>query len=90
MIHSHRLIAALLPAATVAAAPPSAHPDTSPHCSRIGDGLHTAEAQRRSGGFHRLDQLPSANEYLTVLRSEDGCQKPVIVRYDVDGRASGR
>jgi hypothetical protein len=27
--------------------------------------------------------LPNADQYLTVLRSEDGCPKPVIVHYDI-------
>ena len=77
-----RRVLALIPL-LIAAAPPWAQPDKA-NCSRIGDGLHAASSG--AGGFQRLDQLPPANEYLTVLRSEDGCQKPVIIRYNVDRR----
>jgi hypothetical protein len=83
-----RRLAVLLLAPSLIAAAPSAGTTA---CSRIGDGLHPAAGLPTAGGFRRLDQLPPANEYLTVLRSEDGCQKPVIVRYDVDRKpASGR
>ena len=38
----------------------------------------------------KLNELPNANHYLTVLRTEDGCQKPVIVRYDIGSAPSAR
>ena len=42
--------------------------------------------------FRRLGDLPPANAVLTVLRTEDGCSTPVIVRYGIgarDSRAQG-
>lgn len=37
-------------------------------------------------GLKRLDQLPPADHILTVLRTEDGCIKPVIVRHGIGAR----
>ncbi|HWI85950.1 MAG TPA: hypothetical protein VNT42_06455 [Sphingomonas sp.] len=31
----------------------------------------------------KLNELPNADQYLTVFRSEGRCSKPVIVRYDI-------
>jgi hypothetical protein len=45
-------------------------------------------AVKSQAHFRRLDQLPPANEQLTVIRSVDGCQKPVIVRYNIGGNSS--
>lgn len=34
----------------------------------------------------KLNELPNADEYLTVMRlDENGCQKPAIVNYDIGG-----
>jgi hypothetical protein len=80
------MLRALLLAAPllIAAAPP---PDTAdPGKGCINHGPDLAARDQTGGGLRRLDQLPPANEYLTVIRSIDGCQKPVIVRYNVDGR----
>lgn len=41
-------------------------------------------------GAQKLNELPNANHYLTVFRTEDGCQKPVIVRYDIGSAPHGR
>ena len=34
----------------------------------------------------KLTELPSADAYRAVLRSDGGCQVPVIVKYNVGGR----
>lgn len=36
--------------------------------------------------FRKLVELPPANLQLAVLRTEDGCIVPVIVRYGIGGR----
>jgi hypothetical protein len=74
------------PLLLIAAAPPADKSDVGKGC--MNRGVDYATAQPDSGGFRRLDQLPPANEILTVLRSVDGCEKPVIVRYNVGGNAS--
>jgi hypothetical protein len=51
------------------------------------DGATSIAGTQDQGGVRRLDQLPPANEILTVIHSEDGCQKPVIVRYGIGGAA---
>lgn len=68
-----------------------------PATAWAGPTHHRADAARCAGGslevvqgggkarFRRLDQLPPANEQLTVIRREDGCRKPVIVRYGIGG-----
>jgi len=38
----------------------------------------------------KLNELPNANHYLTVFRTEDGCQKPVIVRYEIGSAPHAR
>ncbi len=34
-------------------------------------------------GVHPLSKEPPANQYLTVLRSFDGCPVPVVLREDI-------
>jgi len=66
----------------VAAAPPPADKaDIGKGC--MNHGADYAAARTGPNGFRRLDQLPPANEILTVIHSVDGCQKPVIVRYGI-------
>ena len=51
------------------------------------------EAARRGGklGLKRLNELPAADMYNAVYRRIDGCEAPIIVRYDVGGNsANGR
>ena len=48
---------------------------------------HQAAAADRTARFRRLGDLPPANEVLAVLRTEDGCSKPVIVRYGIGSHA---
>jgi hypothetical protein len=74
---------ALLPTAAMAADAP----DSQPGCFR--NGVTQADGRSGAPGVRRLDQLPPANTYLTVIRREDGCMKPVIVRYGVDGAHRG-
>ena len=74
--------AALLPVAASAAAP---HPDPNAGKGCFNRSPELAVAQPGPDGFRRLDQLPPANEVLTVIRMEDGCMKPVIVRYNIGG-----
>lgn len=78
------LLLAMLPAAAVA----GTHPERlsiKPACPSAGPSI---VAGKSTEGFQRLDQLPPANEQLTVLRSIGGCQKPVIVRYGIGGNSS--
>lgn len=84
----HVLMLALLP--TVAAADsgtPPKHPTIRPGCAVTGP---QTVADKGRAGLKRLDQLPPANEQLTVLRTEGGCQKPVIVRTDIGGYPARR
>lgn len=37
-------------------------------------------AGRDGDGLRRLDRLPAAEAYLAVLRREDGCTRPQLVR----------
>lgn len=39
------------------------------------------------GQLKRLDELPPADLVRTILRSEDGCSAPVIVRYGIGAPA---
>jgi len=43
-------------------------------------------AAKRAGGIHPLAQEPNADAVLTVLRSENGCSRPVKVREDIGAR----
>jgi hypothetical protein len=60
---------------------PNAHaPSTCPPTSRY-------EAARRGGKLPRslLNELPTADLYLSVYRKIGGCEVPIIVRYNVGG-----
>jgi hypothetical protein len=43
-------------------------------------------AARQKGGIHPLTQEPNADAVLTVLRSENGCSRPVKVGHDIGAR----
>jgi len=47
------------------------------------------EAARRGGPLtlRHLDELPGADMYKAVYRHIGGCQAPIIVRFDIGGRA---
>ncbi|WBO21871.1 hypothetical protein [Sphingomonas abietis] len=72
----------LLAPLLIAAAPPQDNAD-------IGKGCISNRPQPAAGNgptsLHRLDTLPPANLILAVVRSVDGCQKPVITRYGIGG-----
>lgn len=70
----------------IASAPTKDQSGAVKKCQPIGDGLNEVETTPVQKGAQRLDQLPPANHYLTVLNIEDGCVKPVIVKYDVGKR----
>lgn len=77
------LLAAMALMTTTAAAPPV--PDARPICQNVE--LHSADRASDKAQFRRLDELPPANLVLTVLRTEDGCSTPVIVRYGIGAPA---
>ena len=49
--------------------------------------LHSVDGLSQEAQLKRLDELPPANLVLTVLRTEDGCSAPVIVRYGIGAPA---
>ena len=71
---------ALFAAASTLSRPPEVATPVAPVCQNAR--VETAEA-RAPVRVRKLNELPNANLMLGVLRSEDGCQKPVIVRYDI-------
>ena len=78
------MLSIALLAAAASPVPPAPH--AAPVCQNANPEMArvtgTAPAQR-------LDRLPNAKLVLTVIRSEAGCQKPVIVRDDI-GAATKR
>jgi hypothetical protein len=86
MLRSLVLATALLSTGALATA--------SPPRADVGKGCYGSRAEEVAGNgvarFHRLDTLPPANEILTVIHSVDGCQRPVIVRYDIGGNPRAR
>ncbi len=72
----------LLLVALIAAAPTRA-PDAKPLCQ---DEQARLIAGKRARGIHPLAQEPNADAVLTVLRSENGCSRPVKVREDIGAR----
>ena len=71
---------ALFAAASALPAPPKVAAPAAPACQNAK--VETAEV-RAPVRAQKLNELPNANLILSVLRSEDGCQKPVIVGYDI-------
>ncbi len=53
------------------------------HCARNDGVKQVATPRTEAPGFHRLDRLPPAAEYLAVYRRVDRCPAPVIVRFDI-------
>lgn len=74
------LAAADAPPATNAA-PPTA--DAAPICQEAQSRTVVSTARR---GPHRLNEEPRAEAFRAVLRSVDGCSRPVKVRDDVPAR----
>ena len=81
--------AALLAATTVATAGVRAdvvQPPANVHCTI--DARVEAAARAGQGGFQRLDRLPPAALYLTVVRTVDRCPAPLIVRTAIGAPAA--
>ena len=76
-------IVAILALATVAATPvpKQAPPAAKPVCQN--SNLRNAELGTAPLGAHRLSAEPPADQILTVLRTIDGCTRPVVIREDV-------
>ncbi len=68
-------------AAPIAASADIVSPPAQRQC-RIDDRV-LAAGRAGQPGFHRLDRLPRAADYLAVYREVDHCPTPVIVRYDI-------
>jgi hypothetical protein len=79
------LLALAAAAATPASAAPQVH--ALPLCK---DVTPTPVEGDNSARLRKLNELPNANLYLGVIRKEDGCSKPAIVRYDIGGAPRGR
>lgn len=74
----------ILALAAIAAAPapkPAASPVAKPVCQKMGMSYANDPASRPS--VHPLTAEPPANQILTVLRTVDGCTRPVVIREDV-------
>jgi hypothetical protein len=86
------MLSMLIFAAASAAQPRIVIPSTGvPATSTVGyplchdKGVRTVDARPNAPvRAQKLNELPNANDYLTVLRiDEKGCQKPAIVAYDI-------
>ena len=73
----------LLLLVALAGAAPAGTPDAKPLCQDTQTRLIAA---KRTGSIHPLGQEPNADAVLTVLRSENGCSRPVKVREDIGAR----
>ncbi|MBW6524582.1 hypothetical protein KZ810_13830 [Sphingomonas sp. RHCKR47] len=73
----------LLLLVALASAAPTRAPDAKPLCQDTQTRLIAA---KRKSGIHPLGQEPNADAVLTVLRSENGCSRPVKVREDIGAR----
>jgi hypothetical protein len=77
------LLVAMALLATAGNAAPAA--DARPICQN--SDLRSVDRPSEEAQLKRLDELPPANLVLTVLRTEDGCSTPVIVRYGIGAPA---
>lgn len=82
------LPASMAAAATSIAAPasPGKAPQFKPICR---NSIVQQTAEPKAPAVKRLGELPPGSLILSVLREENGCTKPVVVRYE-DGRAARR
>lgn len=64
--------------APVAAAGP---PDAKPVCQNMK--MDRVEGTGKSHRAHPLTAEPNAKQILTVLRTVDGCTRPVVIREDI-------
>ena len=76
------LLAAMALMAAAGATPAA---DVRPICQN--DAPHAVDRTSSEAKLRRLDELPPANLVRTVLRTEDGCSTPEIVRYDIGAPA---
>ncbi len=74
------LLAALLIATPIAAS----ERDAKPICRDAQEQL--VDARDKVPRARPLNQMPPAREILTVLRSVDGCSRPVVVRDDIGAK----
>ena len=51
---------------------------------------YIAVERGKSPPLKKLNELPPANMYSAVYRRVGGCEKPIVVKYDVGGRSSSR
>jgi len=72
----------ILAFAAIAASPtaPKLDAKAMPVCQKL---VPTTVRDRKPVRAQKLNELPNADHYLTVLRTEDGCSMPVIVGYDI-------
>lgn len=47
---------------------------------------HIAVQRGKTPPLRKLNELPPANMYSAVYRRVDGCEKPIVVRYNVGRR----
>lgn len=73
----------LLLLVALAGAAPAKISDAKPVCQ---DKQARLIASERRGTIHPLAHEPNADAVLTVLRSENGCSRPVKVREDIGAR----
>lgn len=77
------LILALSPAAAMARdGDTTATPSSVPQCQNAK--AQSAQAPAPDVHPRTLEQQPVANRYLVVLRFENGCDRPVMARHDLD------
>lgn len=69
-----------LAVASVVPAPADKQAHAAPVCQNRQPQTVTEQAPGRA---QKLNELPNADMLFTVLRSVDGCSRPVIVRYDI-------
>ena len=77
------LLTLALSAVSVAAVPPRSTA-SSTECPRTT--AHIAVDPNAKPQLRKLNELPSANMYSAVFRRVNGCEKPIVVRYDVGRR----
>ncbi len=73
-------------AATLSFGQPATDP-IEPVCRNWAPELVKARTPAR---VRKLNELPNADMILTVLRTENGCSKPAVVRYDIGNALQGR
>jgi hypothetical protein len=77
-------ILAMLGLAAIAAAPAPERPDATavkPVCQTVS--VQRTELGKAQPGAHKLTAEPPARQILGVLRTVDGCARPVVIREDV-------